>query len=145
MSRHGLVRACILVSSCVAAACGGGAEAVDQTVATVEPVRPAVKIGDDASLPVSRVAPGDAVSVSGAGLARLELDGGAKLLLGGAGRLVVRDAAEVELSGAGGNLFASTEGGERLRVRTDRATLGTSDGALSLARPAVWCARGNSS
>lgn len=114
----------------VASGCGGGdATPVARTVATVEPIRGELAIDGEGSRPRARIEPGAALVVSDPGVSRLRLDGGSELLLGHGASLTVHDATEIELTA--GRIFVTAGGGERLRLRTPRGALGTTDASFS--------------
>lgn len=129
MGRLTLVCMTIWVFVCAAGCGGGDATPVARTVATVEPIRGEVTIGDERSSPTSRVEAGAELRTSVPGVSRVRLDGGAELLVGAGAGLIVHDAAEIELTA--GRVFVTAGGNERLRLRTPRGALGTTDASFS--------------
>ena len=103
--------------------CGSGAQPVDATVATFEPIRGTINIDGEVASPLARVGPGQRVDVprqpgEGAGggeaLGRLRLDGGPRVLLGPSAHVTVIDTNQIEATG--GRLFVQVEGGENAGV-----------------------------
>lgn len=76
--------------------CGSDPQ-IEASVATLRSVRGAITLGEAQPAPLSRVAAGDAIGIGDEALARLELDGGARLVLASDTRLRVTDEATLEI------------------------------------------------
>ena len=113
----------------VAGGCGGISDEVDDTVATVIPVRGAAQIGETDAAVVARASAGDTITTSERGLSRVSLDQGPQLLLDAESSLALEDGATVTLGA--GRLFAETQPGEQLEIRTEQGSLRASDTSLS--------------
>ncbi|HHH28760.1 MAG TPA: hypothetical protein ENK57_10510, partial [Polyangiaceae bacterium] len=111
-------------------ACGGMNETVDNTVATVTPVRGTVAIGDGAGAVVSRVTAGDTVGTSERGLSRLALDQGPQLLLDRGTEVELIDGGSLTLTS--GRIFVHAERGETVLLSTPEGHLRASDASFSV-------------
>ncbi|HEY8430804.1 MAG TPA: VIT domain-containing protein, partial [Sandaracinaceae bacterium] len=118
-----------LLAACALAACGGGSQEVDATVATVVPVRGATALEGSSVARVARASSESAVTTADRSLARVSLDLGPELLLGPSTELSVLDAMTVQL--ARGKVFAQTLPGEQLALRFAHGSLRCSDASLS--------------
>jgi len=134
-----------LVSLSLAWGCGDD-EALGTTVATVEPVRGDVHVGEsETPAPrVARVAVDESVRTGGGGLARLHLDQGSSLLLGPDANTSV-DVEGLVTLGAG-LAFADVLAGDQLEIATETGTLRLADAAASISvsdsGTAVYVVRG---
>jgi Ca-activated chloride channel family protein len=141
MNRHSVVGAVRQASvgwlvAMALAACGGEPRDADASLATLTPVRGAVRVGDERAAPSTRLAAGDggAVVVPEGGLARVAMDAGPRLLLGSGAKLAFAadedDALALTLSA--GRAFLDVPAGVSVSVKLPRGTLSTNDAALSL-------------
>ncbi|MEZ4336717.1 MAG: VIT domain-containing protein [Sandaracinaceae bacterium] len=128
----------------VAMGCGGIAETVDETVATISPVRGQATLGDTTSAVVSRARPSDTVRTSERGLTRLSLDQGPQLLLDRATELRVDDGASATLTT--GRVFAEAQPGEQVQLTTEHGSVRASDASFSVTigegRTEIYVVRG---
>ncbi|MGE0784566.1 MAG: TonB family protein [Sandaracinaceae bacterium] len=115
--------------------CGGISELVDNTVATLTPVRSNAQLVDadgaerDSAV-VSRISLGETVRTPAGGLARLSLDAGPRLLLDDETDVALLDGASVRLEA--GRVFAEASAAEQLEIVTATGSLRASDASLSL-------------
>ncbi len=132
------------IAAVVAIGCGGIAEEVDSTLATVTPVRGQATLGDTASAVSSRAVEGDTVRTEARGLARVSLDQGPQLLLDRGSELRIDDASTVTLTA--GRAFAEAQPGEQLALSTEHGALRASDASFSVrigdGRTEVYVVRG---
>ncbi|MBX3270431.1 MAG: AgmX/PglI C-terminal domain-containing protein [Sandaracinaceae bacterium] len=128
--RRGALATVLALAASVSQACGGGAEGVDATVASVTPVRGAVRLGDVEGAVVARAAPATVVRTSERGLARVALDDGPQLLLDRETALRVDDGGAVTLEG--GRVFAEAQAGEPLVLSTAHGALRAADASFSV-------------
>ena len=112
------------------AACGG-VDDLTATVATLEPARGEVKIGDDEARPVSRVAEGQEIQVGEDGLARLGLDGGPVLVLGAGAKATVMGISAIRIEA--GRVFVEVEAGDLIEITTPKGVLRAGDASFSIA------------
>ncbi|MFK7985943.1 MAG: VIT domain-containing protein [Sandaracinaceae bacterium] len=110
-------------------ACGGEVE-VQPTVATLTPVRGTVQIRGQEPRGTSRVEPNTSIELAAGALARLDLDVGARVLLG-EGALSV-DASQ-RLAVEAGRAFVETRG-EPVQLRAGEVSLQTRDAGFSVSR-----------
>ncbi len=127
------------------AACGGEPRDTYASLATLTPVRGEVRVGGARAAPTTRLAAGDegAVAVPEGGLARVVLDAGPRLLLGGGARLALdaREDGAPALTLSAGRAFLDVPLGAPVSVTLPKGTVRTNDGALSLELAADGSAR----
>jgi TonB family protein len=120
----------LLSAACGGAACGGEREGVALTAATVEPVRRGVKLDEQAVDVLERVGVGQSVITDASGFARMTLDAGPRLLLGGDASVKLVDSSLIELGR--GPLFVEVEGSDRIDLESGHASLALGDASASL-------------
>ncbi|MCB9598121.1 MAG: AgmX/PglI C-terminal domain-containing protein [Sandaracinaceae bacterium] len=113
----------------LAVGCGGAELELAATVATVRPVRGAASLGDEPLEGVSRIPEGTRLSLGERGLARLELDGGGRALLGDGAVLVAVDDSTFELTA--GRAYVEADAGG-VEVRAAGAVLRSRDAGVSI-------------
>ncbi|HJL20404.1 MAG TPA: VIT domain-containing protein, partial [Sandaracinaceae bacterium LLY-WYZ-13_1] len=113
----------------LAAGCGGISEDVDNTVATVTPIRGEARLGEEAAAVVARASAGQTVRSGEGALTRLVLDRGPQLLLDRDTAVALGDEGAITLES--GRLFAELAAGETLELATEHGRLRGSDTAFS--------------
>ncbi len=111
----------VALAALAVCACGGISEEVDNTVATVTPIRGSASIGESEAAVVARITTSDTVRTSDRGLSRLSLDQGPQLLLDRETEVQLQDGASLTLTR--GRLFAQTEAGEQVVLNTPNGSL----------------------
>jgi Ca-activated chloride channel family protein len=136
------------------AACGGNPRDTEASLATLTPLRGAVRVGDARAAPTTRLGAdeADVVVVPEGGLARVSLDAGPRLLLGSAAKLALasEDDGVIALTLSAGRAFLDVPAGVPISVTLPRGELRTNDAALSLELAAdgagrVYVVRGEAS
>ncbi|MFK7985117.1 MAG: TonB family protein [Sandaracinaceae bacterium] len=123
-----------VLTGAVLAACGGGVEEVDDTVATITPIRGRAEIGETTAAVVARATSGETVRTDAEGLSRLVLDPGPHLLLD--------HNTAVELGGSGsvmlseGRVFVEVDAGESLSLSSAGGSVRASGAAFDVRREA---------
>jgi Ca-activated chloride channel family protein len=118
----------LLVSMGLVVGCGGEAT-LDRTMATVETVRGAARIGEDPIERVGRGGAGQEVSTEARGLSRLALDSGPQLLLDAQTNVALLDENTVRLTA--GRAYVEVGEGEELSIEGPTGTLRARDASLS--------------
>jgi tetratricopeptide (TPR) repeat protein len=117
------------------AACGGEPRDTDASIATLTPVRGAVRVGGERASPTTRLAVEDGgdVVVPDGGLARVAFDSGLRLLLGSGAKLgLASDDEGFALRLSAGRAFLDVPAGVPISMQLPRGSLHTNDAALSL-------------
>lgn len=109
--------------------CGGITEEVDDTVATLVPVRGSARLGEVRAASISRVEAADTVVTGERSLTRLRLDLGPRLLLDAETSLEIHDGASVTL--AAGRAFVEAQAREQIELVTAQGSVRASDASFS--------------
>src|SRR5262245_59109741 len=139
MARWTVVRA-IVIACCAIAGCGGAPDAVDRTVASAAVVRGAAQLADAAVGPRARAVPGAILATAEGGLAQVELDSGARLLVGESARVTIasQDAVAIEA----GRVYAEAHAGDAVLVDVAGASLRVADASVSIDGARAYVVRG---